>query len=76
MDKKKNIPYKELKERLAPFINYEHKIQLNTESTVLNVSKMIQSHTAVLDANPGNKLYMPYYDRLVMLLTILEAGWE
>jgi hypothetical protein len=74
MDKPKN--FKELKKRLLPFINYEQSIQLNNESKVQNVGNMINSHVKILEANPGNAGYMPYYDRLVMLLTVLESGWE
>jgi hypothetical protein len=74
MDKPKN--FKELKKRLLPFINYEHSVQLNEESKVQNVGNMINSHIKILEANPGNAGYMPYYDRLVVLLTVLEAGWE
>ena len=74
MDKPKN--FKELKKRLQPFVNMDNQIRLNKESTVTNVGHMIDTHVKVLEANTGNRLYMPYYDRLVMLLTILEAGWE
>tara|TARA_R110002126_G_scaffold136058_1_gene280547 strand:- start:70 stop:294 length:225 start_codon:yes stop_codon:yes gene_type:complete len=74
MDKPKN--FKELKQRLLPFINYEQSIQLNKESKVQNVGNMISSHIKILEENSGNKGYMPYYDRLVILLTALEAGWE
>jgi hypothetical protein len=74
MDKPKN--FKELKQRLLPFINYEQSIQLNKESKVQNVGNMISSHIKILEQNSGNKGYMPYYDRLVVLLTVLEAGWE
>ena len=74
MDKPKN--FKELKKRLLPFINYEQSVQLNEESKVQNVGNMINSHVKILEANPGHAGYMPYYDRLVILLTVLEAGWE
>ena len=74
MDKPKN--FKELKARLKRFSNYENPIQLNQETTVTNVSKMIETHVSMLEANSGNRTFMPYYDRLVVLLTILEAGWE
>jgi hypothetical protein len=74
MDKPKN--FKELKQRLQPFVNMDNQIRLNQESTVTNVGHMIGTHVKILEANPGNRVYMPYYDRLVMLLTILEAGWE
>jgi hypothetical protein len=74
MDKPKN--FKELKKRLQPFVNMDNQIRLNQESTVNNVGHMIDTHVKILESNPGNRVYMPYYDRLVMLLTILEAGWE
>ena len=74
MDKPKN--FKELKKRLQPFVNMDNQVWLNQESVVTNVSHMIDSHVKTLEANPGNAVYMPYYDRLVMLLTILESGWE
>ena len=70
------IPYKELKQRLRPFVSMDNQVRLNKESNITNVGEMIKSHVKILDANPGNRAYMPYYDRLVMLLTILEAGWE
>ena len=74
MDKPKN--FKELKKRLQPFVNMDNQIRLNQETTITNVSVMINSHVKMLEANPGNRTFMPYYDRLVVLLTILEAGWE
>lgn len=70
------IPYKELKQRLRPFVSMDNQVRLNQESNITNVGEMIKSHVKILDANPGNRAYMPYYDRLVMLLAILEAGWE
>ena len=70
------IPLSELKKRLAPFVNYEQEVQLSKEASVQNVGQMINSHLEVLESNSGNKTYMPYYDRLITLLTVLEAGWE
>ena len=70
------IPLSELKKRLAPFVNYEQEVQLSKEASVQNVGQMINSHLQVLEGNSGNRAYMPYYDRLITLLTILEAGWE
>ena len=74
MDKPKN--FKELKKRLQPFVNMDNQVRLNKESTVTNVSLMINSHVKILEANPRNRVYMPYYDRLIVLLTLLEAEWE
>jgi hypothetical protein len=74
MDKPKN--FKELKKRLQPFVNMDNQIRLNQESTITNVGYMISTHVEMLEANPGNRTFMPYYDRLIVLLTLLEAGWE
>ena len=74
MDKPKNL--KELKKRLQPFVNMNNQVRLSQEATVTNVGQMINAHLEVLEANSGNKTYMPYYDRLITLLTVLEAGWE
>jgi hypothetical protein len=74
MDKPKN--FKELKKRLQPFVNMDNQVRLNKESVVTNVGQVIDTHIKILEQNSGNKGYMPYYDRLVMLLTILESGWE
>jgi hypothetical protein len=74
MDKPKN--FKELKKRLQPFVNMDNQVRLNKESVVTNVGQVINTHIKILEQNSGNKGYMPYYDRLVMLLTILESGWE
>jgi hypothetical protein len=74
MDKPKN--FKELKKRLQPFVNMDNQVRLNKESVVTNVGQVIDTHVKILEANSGNAGYMPYYDRLVMLLTILESGWE
>jgi len=74
MDKPKN--FKELKKRLQPFMGMDNQVRLNNESMITNVGKMIDSHVRMLEANSGNRAYMPYYDRLIMVLTLLEAGWE
>ena len=74
MDKPKNL--KELKKRLQPFVNMDNEVKLSKEATVTNVGQMINAHLEVLEGNSGNRAYMPYYDRLITLLTILEAGWE
>jgi hypothetical protein len=74
MDNPKNL--KELKKRLQPFVNMDNEVKLSEEATVCNVGQMINAHLEVLEANSGNKTYIPYYDRLITLLTILEAGWE
>ena len=68
------IPLSEVKKRLARFRNYDDKIKISPEATVTNVSKMIENHVSILEANSGNKSYLPYYERLLMLLKVLESG--
>ena len=74
MDKPKNL--KDLKKRLQPFVNMDNQVRLSDEATVVNVGQMINAHLEVLECNSGTKTFMPYYDRLITLLTILEADWE
>lgn len=74
MDKPKNM--KELKDRLRPFLKYDNQVSIAPEATVTNVGKMIRSHVSILEANPGNRVYLPNWDRLIVLLAMLEAGWE
>jgi len=33
--------------------------------TIIDQEKFIKSHLKALKSNPGNKLYLPYYDRLL-----------
>jgi len=53
---------KELKEMTFP-----EQVRISKCEVVTNVPKMIDSHLKVLKANTGNRLFMPYYDRLLML---------
>lgn len=53
---------KELKEMTFP-----EQVRISKCEVVTNVPKMIDSHIKVLKANTGNRLFMPYYDRLMLL---------
>ena len=68
------IPLSEVKKRLAPFRSCNDEVKIAPESKVSNVSKMIDSHISVLEANTGNRAYLPYYERLLVLLKVLESG--
>ena len=43
-------------------------IQLKDGEFVSNVALFVTNHIAVLEANKGNKRFLPYWDRLVLLL--------
>tara|TARA_R100000951_G_scaffold66916_1_gene56488 strand:+ start:349 stop:555 length:207 start_codon:yes stop_codon:yes gene_type:complete len=53
---------KELKEMTFP-----EQVRISNCEVVTNVPKMIDSHLKVLKANTGNRVFMPYYDRLMLL---------
>ena len=40
---------------------------------ITNVKKMIDSHLALLKANPGNARYLPFYNRLRDVALTLQA---
>lgn len=68
------IPFKELKKRLEPFRNMDNAVQISNEAKATNIGLMISTHIDILEANPGNRVFMPYYDRLLAVLRILEGG--
>ena len=53
---------KELKE-----MSFPEQVKISKCEVVTNVPQMIDSHVKTLRGNPGNKLFMPYYDRLLLL---------
>ena len=53
---------KELKEMTFP-----EQVRISKGELITNVPKMIAGHLKMLKSNPGNKLFMPYYDRLILL---------
>jgi len=53
---------KELKEMTFP-----EQVRISKCELITNVPQMIDGHIKILKGNPGNKLFMPYYDRLLLL---------
>tara|TARA_R110000796_G_scaffold70362_1_gene160118 strand:- start:1057 stop:1263 length:207 start_codon:yes stop_codon:yes gene_type:complete len=53
---------KELKEMTFP-----EQVRISKCELITNVPQMIAGHLKVLKGNPGNKLFMPYYERLMLL---------
>ena len=63
--------YPELRKKLLEIELPKGHITLSNNDIVTDVKKMIKSHMDVIDANPGNMIYFPYYARLVDLYQIL-----
>ena len=68
--------YPELKRRLLEIELPTKPVKLSNNDVVVDVRKMMTAHISVLDANPKNLIYMPYYNRLVDLYKILSRKDE
>ena len=47
-------------------------IKLNKAETIIDCKKFVDSHLKILKGQKGNKVYLPYYDRLLKLYKILK----
>jgi len=47
-------------------------IKLNKAETIIDCKKFVDSHLKYLKGQKGNRLYLPYYDRLLKLYKILN----
>jgi hypothetical protein len=47
-------------------------INLNEAETITDCKKFVDSHLKYLKGQKGNRLYLPYYDRLIKLYKILK----
>jgi hypothetical protein len=70
------VRYPELKRRLLEIELPTKPVKLSNNDVVVDVRKMMTAHISVLDANPKNLIYMPYYSRLVDLYKILSRKDE
>ena len=60
------IPLARLEKELMA-MTFPEQVRISKCELITNVPQMIAGHLKVLKGNPGNKLFMPYYDRLLML---------
>jgi len=44
--------------------NLPERTKLKSGETLINPRKMVNSHIRILDANPGNRVFLNYYKRL------------
>jgi len=66
------IPLNRLEKELMA-MTFPEQVRISKCEVVTNVPKMIDSHLKVLKANTGNRLFMPYYDRLLMLRFVVDT---
>ena len=60
------IPLARLEKELMA-MTFPEQVRISKGELITNVPKMIAGHLKMLKSNPGNKLFMPYYDRLMLL---------
>ena len=60
------IPLARLEKELKA-MTFPEQVRISKCELITNVPQMIDGHIKILKGNPGNKLFMPYYDRLLML---------
>jgi hypothetical protein len=66
-----SLPYDNIKPK-KPFIDpfpdsLVVKIKLKNGGTIINIEKFIESHFATVQTYNGNKVFLPYYKRLLEL---------
>lgn len=66
----RHLTWVELKPLLVPLRGITHPVQLDACTLVSDVGKMVDVHSSFLDANSGNRLFLPYYERLLKLYYI------
>jgi len=60
------IPLNRLEKELKA-MTFPEQVRISKCELITNVPQMIAGHLKVLKGNPGNRLFMPYYDRLILL---------
>lgn len=63
--------YKDLKKFFLEQELPEDPIKITNAETIINMKLFVDSHISMLDNHPGNKAYLPYYNRLLKLKEIL-----
>ncbi|MCP4145657.1 MAG: hypothetical protein GY752_10300 [bacterium] len=48
-------------------MTFPEQVRISKCELITNVPQMIDSHIKMLKGNPGNRTYLPYYDRLILL---------
>ena len=60
------IPLARLEKELKA-MTFPEQVRISKCELITNVPQMIDGHIKILKGNPGNRLFMPYYDRLLLL---------
>jgi hypothetical protein len=66
------IPLDRLEKELKG-MSFPEQVRISKCEVVTNVPQMIDSHINILRGNPGNRTYLPYYDRLLLLRFAIDT---
>lgn len=66
------ISLSELESFFAQWKPSGEEIRLSEHEVIIDPQKFVKSHLNALKGNPGNKTFLPYYDRIVKLYKILK----
>jgi hypothetical protein len=47
-------------------------IKIKSDLNIIDCQKFIDSHLTILKANPGNKRFIPYYNRLLLFYKTIK----
>ena len=62
--------WSELRLLVEPCKKIAHPLRLSSCEMIQDVAKMVEFHSSVIDTHSGNKLYLPYYERLLKVYYI------
>jgi hypothetical protein len=54
--------------------NIPDKIIIDSGTVITDVKKCIDSHVLILKENAGNRAYIPYYDRLMIIYKAIKLN--
>ena len=55
-------------------MTFPEQVKISKCEVVTNVPQMIDSHIKILRGNPGNRTFIPYYDRLMLLRFAVDTN--
>jgi hypothetical protein len=61
-------------ERELKAMTFPEQVRISKCEVVTNVPQMIDSNIKTLRGNPGNRAFMPYYDRLLLLRFAVDTN--
>lgn len=80
--KKEKVPVLVVKKPVQDLIEFfdrddlPESVDISPHGFIFNLKKFLDSHISCVTSRSGNKLYRPYYDRLVLVKSILEKKFS